>query len=38
MPQQTVMYFDLFRSCLQSTSYILVETVLRPGVIMATET
>ena len=37
-PQQTVVYFDLFRSCLQSTSYILVETVLRPGVIMATET
>ena len=36
--QQTVVYFDLFRSCLQSTSYILVETVLRPGVFMATET
>ena len=38
---QTVVYFDLFRSCLQSTSYILVETVLRPaapGVFMATET
>ena len=35
-PHQTVVYFDLFRSCLQSTSYILVETVLRPGVIMAT--
>ena len=30
-PQQTVVYFDLFRSCLQSTSYILVETVLRPA-------
>ena len=29
--QQTVVYFDLFRSCLQSTSYILVETVLRPA-------
>ena len=30
-PQQMVVYFDLFRSCLQSTSYILVETVLRPA-------
>ena len=29
--QQTVGYFDLFRSCLQSTSYILVEIVLRPA-------
>ena len=31
LSQQTVVYFDLFRSCLQSTSYILVETVLRPA-------
>ena len=38
--QRMVVYFDLFRSCLQSASYIhvLVETVLRPGVFMATET
>ena len=31
-PQQTVVYFDLFRSYLQSTSYIFVETVLHPAV------
>ena len=38
--QRMVVYFDLFKSCLPSTSYIhvLVETVLRPGIIMATET
>ena len=30
-PEQMVVYFDLFRSCLQSISYILVETVLRPA-------
>ena len=30
-PQQMVEYIDLFRSCLQSTSYILVETVLCPA-------
>ena len=36
--QHTLLYFKLFLSCMQSTSYILVETVLRSGVFMATET
>ena len=35
---QIVVYFELFRSCVRSTSCILVEILLRPGVIMASGT
>ena len=33
-----IVYFELFRSCVRSTSCILVEILLRPGIIMASET